>query len=97
MIKFYGAMLALVVLACGVASVPAAASDDAWVQAKLDRVIRDDVSLGAAGVTATVIDGKATLHGAVPTEALKIRAERLAYAVKGVLSVDNRITIVPNN
>jgi osmotically-inducible protein OsmY len=97
MIKLYGAMLALVVLAFGVVNAIEPAGTDASLQTKLDRAHRDDPSLSAAGVTATVIGGKATLNGAVPTEALRTRAERLAYAVKGVRSVDNRITVVPDN
>jgi osmotically-inducible protein OsmY len=33
--------------------------------------------------------------GTVATDVLKQRAERLAYAVKGVRSVDNKITVAP--
>ena len=104
MTKFSGGILAFVLIACAVLNAappsvlaPVAVTDDASLQSKLDRAIRDDPSLNAAGITATVIDGKVTLNGAVPTEALKSRAERLAYAVKGVRSVDNRITVVPDS
>jgi hypothetical protein len=71
------------------------ATDDASVQAKLDEVIREDASLTQAGVTATIISGKVTINGAVNSQALKDRVEKLVYAVKGVQSVDNRITVVP--
>jgi hypothetical protein len=71
------------------------ATDDVSVQTKIDKSIRDDSALSAAGVTATVISGKVTLNGSVATQALKDRAEKQAYAIKGVLSVDNNITVVP--
>lgn len=70
------------------------ATDDASVQARLDRAIREDSGLFEAGVTATIIGGKVTINGAVNSQALKDRAEKLAYAIKGVQSVDNRVTVV---
>jgi hypothetical protein len=69
-------------------------TDDASVQARIDKAIRDDSTLFDAGVTATIIGGKVTINGAVSSQALKDRAEKLAYAIKGVQSVDNRITVV---
>jgi len=69
-------------------------TDDASVQARLDKAIREDTALFEAGVTATIIGGKVTINGAVSSQALKDRAEKLAYAIKGVQSVDNRITVV---
>jgi len=69
-------------------------TDDASVQAKIDKVIRDDSTLFDAGVTATIIGGKVTINGTVSSQALKDRVEKLVYAVKGVQSVDNRITVV---
>lgn len=70
-------------------------TDDASVQARLDKAIREDTALFEAGVTATIIGGKVTINGAVSSQALKDRVEKLAYAIKGVQSVDNRITVVP--
>lgn len=74
---------------------PAPANDDTALQSRLDKLIRDDSSLADAGVTSTIVSGSVTLNGAVRSEDLKVRAERLAYSVKGVLRVDNRITVVP--
>lgn len=71
------------------------AADDTAVQSRIDRAIKDDQSLLEAGVTATVLGGKATLNGVVNSDSLKARAERLVYSVKGVQSVDNKITVVP--
>lgn len=78
------------------ATAPAApVHDDASLQAKLDKALEDDTDLSAAGVTATIINGRASLTGNVSTDALKRKAERLAYAIKGVTGVDNHITVTP--
>lgn len=75
---------------------PAApAHDDASLQAKLDKALTDDTELSDAGVTATIINGRASLTGTVNSDALKRKAERLAYAIKGVTGVDNHITVTP--
>lgn len=75
---------------------PAApAHDDASLQAKLDKALSDDTELSDAGVTATIINGRASLTGTVNSDALKRKAERLAYAIKGVTGVDNHITVTP--
>jgi hypothetical protein len=73
----------------------APAHDDASLQAKLDKALTDDTELSAAGVTATIINGRASLTGNVSSDALKHKAERLAYAIKGVTGVDNHITVTP--
>ncbi len=79
------------------ASAPPAASsgsDDMAVQTRLDDAMRKDTEIFDAGVTAIVVEGKATLNGVVKSEALKTRAEKLAYAVRGVRSVDNKISVI---
>jgi hypothetical protein len=77
------------------ASSGASASDDLSLQQKVDRIFNDDREVAAANVFATVINGRVQLTGTASTEAVKQRAERLASSVKGVLGVDNRITITP--
>jgi uncharacterized integral membrane protein len=69
------------------------ANDDANVQAAIDKKLSDDPTLSSLGITATVIDGKATLTGIVKSEALKARVEREVRAVKGVKTVDNQISV----
>jgi BON domain len=73
----------------------ASASDDLSLQQKVDRLFENDRDVAAANVFATVINGRVQLTGTVSTEAIKQRAERLAASVKGVLGVDNRITVTP--
>jgi hypothetical protein len=69
------------------------ASDDATLQAKIDKAFADDSSVSAAPVNATVVNGRVLLSGTANSDAVKQRAERLAYAVKGVLGVDNKIIV----
>jgi hypothetical protein len=77
------------------AAPPPSGRDDASLQQKIDKAFRDDADISAANVDATVIDGKVSLMGTVGSDAVKRRAERLAYAVKGVLGVDNKIVVTP--
>lgn len=67
--------------------------DDATIQAAIDKKFTDDPKLSSLGVTATVVDGKVTLMGAVQSAADKSLAEKAVRNVKGVKSVDNQITI----
>ena len=71
------------------------ASDDSTIQQKVDRSFADDAAVAASNVDATVVNGRVRLSGTVSSEAVKQRAERLAYAVKGVLGVDNKIVVSP--
>lgn len=70
----------------------AAAPDDGALQQKIDKAIENDTELSAAGVIATVINGRVSLTGTVNSDALKRKAERLA-TIKGVTGVDNHITV----
>lgn len=71
----------------------ASASDDANVQAAIDKKLSDDPTLSSLGITATVMNGKATLMGMVKTEALKAEVERAVRSVRGVKSIDNQISV----
>ena len=73
---------------------PKTGNDDATLQTNIDRAFSDDQDLNSADVTAVIVEGKVTLNGTVKSEELKRRAERLAYRVKGVRSVDNKILVV---
>jgi hypothetical protein len=72
---------------------PASGHDDASLQAKIDKAFADDPNVSAASVDALVVNGRVRLTGTVNSDAVKQRAERLAYAVKGVLGVDNKIVV----
>jgi hypothetical protein len=71
-----------------------AVSQDASIQAAIDKRISDDSSLSALGVTATVLDGKVTITGTVPSEAVKAQVDRAIRAISGVRTVDNQIIVL---
>ena len=77
------------------ASSGASASDDVTLQQRVDKLFDEDREVAAANVFATVVNGRVQLTGTAPSEAVKQRAERLAASVRGVLGVDNRITVTP--
>lgn len=68
---------------------------DATVESNVNQAFTEDPDFSALGLTVTVIDGKATLIGSVQSADLKSRAERLARNVKGVRTVENKITVEP--
>jgi hypothetical protein len=72
---------------------PASGNDDASLQTKIDKAFADDPNVSAASVDALVVNGRVKLTGTVNSDAVRQRAERLAYAVKGVLGVDNKIVV----
>jgi len=53
-----------------------------------------DSKLPSGAIDVTAQDGKVTLWGAVPTNAIKTRAGQLASKVEGVKGVDNQLKIV---
>jgi len=67
--------------------------DDSAIQAAIDKKMNDDPNLASLGITATVLNGKVTLMGAVKTEQVKAQVERAVRNVKGVKSVDNQISV----
>lgn len=71
----------------------APANDDATLQTKIDKAFADDPAVSTAVIDATVVNGRVRLSGTVNSDAVKQRAERLAYAIKGVLGVDNKLTV----
>ena len=74
----------------------AAATPDAWITMKttIALMTADDVSTSDLNVD--TVDGVVTLHGKVPTQAEKARAERVAAKIDGAKSVKNLLQIVPN-
>ena len=73
---------------------PTNSSNDGAVQMAVDKMIGDDPSLSALGITATVLDGKVTVTGTVKSEALKSQVDKAIRMVKGVKQVDNQIIVM---
>ena len=75
-------------------SAPAATAPTATeIEIDVTSKLLDDPDLRSHPVDVKVSGGTATLSGHVPTEALKMRAEKLARTVKGVRSVINHLTV----
>lgn len=71
----------------------ALAAPDAWLTTKVKLALLTTDGVPATAINVDTIDGRVTLHGAVPTEVEKTRAEQVAAGVDGVTSVRNLITL----
>jgi hypothetical protein len=68
-------------------------TDDAAIQAAVDKKLNDDPTLSSLGITATVLNGKVTLMGVVKTQTIKAHVEHAVWNVKGVKAIDNQISV----
>jgi outer membrane biosynthesis protein TonB len=74
---------------------PPKADPNKELAAKVKRTLEaPDSKLPSGAIDVTAQDGKITLWGAVPTDAIKSRAGQLASKVEGVSAVDNQLKIV---
>ena len=91
-------VIAAVIVGAWLGAAPALAADtpDAWItmKTKIALMTADDVSTSDLNVD--TVNGVVTLHGKVPTEAEKSKAERIASKIDGAKSVKNLLQIVPN-
>lgn len=69
---------------------------DAVITTEINAELAKDSRLSALRINVDTADGKVSLSGAAPDAASKERATQLASAVKGVASVDNRLTVMPD-
>jgi BON domain len=74
-------------------SAQSSGSEDLAIQTAIDKKLSDDPAFSSLGITATVFGGKVTLMGTVKTQSLKNQIERAVKNVKGVVSVDNQISV----
>lgn len=78
--------------------IPAGFADQATDDALFDQVrikLANDREVGGGKIEVHVTDGKVELTGRVKTEKIKQKAEKIAKSVKGIKSVDNRLTVGP--
>jgi osmotically-inducible protein OsmY len=68
---------------------------DAVITTEINAELTKDSRLSALKINVDTVEGKVSLSGSAPDAAAKARATQLAEAVKGVASVDNRLTIMP--
>ena len=65
--------------------------DDSTIQDAATKRLSDDIDLGS--VTVTVLNGKALISGTVASSEIKTKAEQIVRAVRGIKSVENKITV----
>lgn len=68
---------------------------DAMITTTVNAELAKDPKLSALKINVDTADGKVALRGTAPDSASRERATQLAMAVKGVVSVDNQLTIEP--
>jgi hyperosmotically inducible periplasmic protein len=86
--------LAALLLAWGVGSAPAQASDDAWITTKIRIALMTTDGAGRNAVKVDTEHGKVTIHGTVDSEAVKDKAEATVRTVGGVTEVRNLLQVV---
>lgn len=68
---------------------------DAVITTTVNAELAKDSSLSALKINVDTADGRVALRGTAPSEAARERATQLASNVKGVVSVDNQLTVEP--
>ena len=68
-------------------------SEDAAITALVNAGLIKDRDLSALKIDVDTKKGVVSLYGPAPSEAARLRASDIAKAVKGVLSVDNKLTV----
>ena len=68
-------------------------TSDAMITASVNAELAKDPSLSALKIDVDTHDGKVMLQGVAPNAAAKARATTLAANVKGVTSVENRLSV----
>ncbi len=69
------------------------AVNDAVITASVNAGLAKDKSLSALKIDVDTAGGRVALHGTAPDTAARDRATEIARSVKGVVSVDNQLTV----
>jgi hyperosmotically inducible protein len=81
--------------ATGIAS--AADAPDAWLTMKTKLALLTTEGVSTSDLNVDTVQGVVTLHGKVPTENEKAKAESVAQRVDGVKAVKNLLQVVPDS
>lgn len=68
-------------------------ADDVAIQSRLKLALINDDQIKGLKINTEVHQGVVTLHGRVASQELKQRAVRLASGIKGVVRVEDRLTV----
>jgi hyperosmotically inducible periplasmic protein len=71
----------------------AATAKDIAITAKVNAALAADNSLKAMDINVDTKDGRVSMRGSAPDAAARERAKALAYAVDGVVTVDNQLVV----
>jgi hypothetical protein len=74
-----------------------APTDDAAIQAQIEKALNADSALAQADVSTIVEGGRVTIVGSVRSGEMKQRVERTIRAIKGVASVDNQLVVIASS
>ena len=66
---------------------------DATITAEVNTALARDPGLSALHINVDTADGRVVLHGKAPDNTARERATTLAQNVKGVVSVDNQLSV----
>jgi hyperosmotically inducible periplasmic protein len=69
------------------------AVNDAVITASVNAGLAKDKALSALKIDVDTAGGRVALHGTAPDPAARDRATEIAQSVKGVVSVDNQLTV----
>jgi len=79
------------------ATTHAADRPDSWITMKTKIALMTTDDLSTKDLNVDTVNGVVTLHGMVPTEAEKEKAEHVSMKVDGVRSVKNLLQVVPDS
>ncbi len=71
----------------------AATLDDAAITASVSAGLAKDPDLSAIKIDVDTANGTVSIYGPAPTESARARATEIARAVKGVVGVNNKLTV----
>src|SRR5262245_37358812 len=75
----------------------AADTPDSWITMKTKISLLTTENLSTKDLNVDTVKGVVTLHGMVPTESEKQKAEQVTMKIDGVKSVKNLLQVVPDS
>jgi len=91
-------VVAALLIGVWLSAIPVLAADtpDAWITMKTKNALMTADDVSTSDLNVDTVNGVVTLHGKVPNEGEKTKAERVAAKIDGAKSVKNLLQIVPN-
>ncbi|MBY0411862.1 MAG: BON domain-containing protein [Burkholderiaceae bacterium] len=80
----------------GAANSAVGSMEDVTITAQINAELAKDADLSAIKINVDTVQGKVTLNGPAPSTVARDRAETLAKAVPGVMSVNNQLVVTAN-